>query len=187
MMSMSSLNEQSSIALKRTVIIAIFAAVSVVLSLVEMYIPVNMSVPGAKLGLANIMVLTCLYFLRTRDAFMMVILKTLLTSFMFGTFSSFLFSIMGALFSFAAMWFLLLVGRDKLSVIGISIIGGIAHNFGQLTAAALYFGTFNIFYYLPMLMIMGVLTGIAVGIAVRYLIPALSKLSLFDSFLAKTS
>lgn len=182
-----SFNESSSLMLKRTVIVAIFAAVAVVLSLVESLIPVNMSVPGAKLGLANIMVLTCLYFLRARDAFMMVLLKTLLTAFIFGTFSSFLFSIMGALFSFAAMWFLLLVGRRRLSVIGISIVGGIAHNIGQLTAAALYFSTTKIFYYLPMLLIMGVLTGIAVGIAVRYLIPSLSKLSLFEGFLAETA
>lgn len=182
---MRSLNEQSNLMLKRTVIIAIFAAVSVVLSLIEASIPINMGVPGAKLGLANIMVLTCLYFLRARDSLMMVLLKTLLTAFIFGTFSSFLFSIMGALFSFAAMWFLLAVGRKRLSVIGISIVGGIAHNVGQLTAAAFYFRTSNIFYYLPMLLIMGVLTGIAVGIAVRYLIPALSKLELFEGFLAE--
>ncbi|GJM77374.1 hypothetical protein HMSSN036_95900 [Paenibacillus macerans] len=80
---MPSLNETSNLILKRTVIVAIFAAVAVVLSLVESIIPVNMGVPGAKLGLANIMVLTCLYFLRTRDAFMMVLLKTLLTAFYF--------------------------------------------------------------------------------------------------------
>lgn len=176
-------SESSSLVLKRTVIVAIFAAVAVVLSLIESLIPINMGVPGAKLGLANIMVLTCLYFLQARDALMMVLLKTLLTAFIFGTFSSFLFSIMGALFSFAAMWFLLLVGRKRLSMIGISIVGGIAHNIGQLTAASLYFLTTKIFYYLPMLLITGVLTGIAVGIAVRYLIPALSRLSLFESFL----
>ncbi|MNJ51905.1 Heptaprenyl diphosphate synthase component I [compost metagenome] len=180
---MSSLNEHSSIVLKRTVIVSIFAAVAVVLSLVEALIPINMSVPGAKLGLANIMVLTCLYFLRPRDALMMVVLKTLLTSFILGTFSSLLFSIMGAMLSFVAMWFLLLVGRKHLSLISISIIGGIAHNIGQLTAATLYFKTTKIFYYLPMLMITGILTGIAVGIAVRYLVPSLSKLSLFEDFL----
>ncbi|MEK5162176.1 Gx transporter family protein [Paenibacillus sp. FSL R5-0527] len=179
---MPSLNETSNLILKRTVIVAIFAAVAVVLSLVESIIPVNMGVPGAKLGLANIMVLTCLYFLRTRDAFMMVLLKTLLTAFIFGSFSSFLFSIMGALFSFAAMWFLLLIGRKRLSLIGISTVGGIAHNIGQLTAASLYFHTTKIYYYLPMLLLMGVLTGIAVGIAVKYLIPSLSKLELFSGF-----
>ncbi|MNI82446.1 Heptaprenyl diphosphate synthase component I [compost metagenome] len=113
----------------------------------------------------------------------MVLLKTLLSAFIFGTFSSLLFSIMGAMFSFAAMWFLLLIGRNRLSLIGISVIGGIAHNIGQLTAATLYFKTTKIFYYLPILMIMGVLTGIAIGIAVRYLVPALSKLSLFEDFL----
>jgi heptaprenyl diphosphate synthase len=187
MESMASLNEASNRALRKTVIIAIFAAVSVVLSIVESIIPIAAAgPPGAKLGLANIMVLTCLYFLPARDTLVMVLLKTLLTAFIFGTFSSFLFSIMGALFSFVAMWFLLLVGRNKLSMLSISVIGGIMHNLGQVCAAAFYFSASQIFYYFPPLMLTGVATGIAVGIAVRYLIPALTKLSLFEGFLQRS-
>ncbi|AWB43237.1 heptaprenyl diphosphate synthase [Paenibacillus sp. CAA11] len=180
---MSSLQEDTGQILKRTVIVAIFAAVAVVLSIVESFVPMNMSVPGAKLGLANIMVLTCMYFLRGRDAFVMVVLKTLLTAFIFGTFSSFLFSFLGALFSFGVMWVLLKLGKDRLSLIGISVAGGLAHNIGQLTAAAIIIRSSVIFYYLPMLMLMGLVTGIGVGIAVRVLIPSLSKLSLFEGFL----
>lgn len=182
---MSPLHEDTGLVLRRTVIVAIFAAVAVVLSIAESFVPMNMTVPGAKLGLANIMVLTCLYFLRGKDALAMVVLKTLLTAFIFGTFSSFLFSFLGALFSFGVMWVLLKLGKDKLSLIGISIAGGIAHNIGQLTAAGIVIHSPVIFYYLPMLMLMGLLTGIGVGIAVRVLVPALSKLALFDGFLAK--
>lgn len=174
--------ESSTQLLKRTVLIAIFAAVAVVLSLVEHMIPINLQVPGAKLGLANIMILTCLYFLRGRDALLVVFLKTILAALVLGTFSSFLFSLMGSLFSFAVMWVLMLLGRGRLSMIGISIMGGVAHNIGQLTAAAIVFQTLNIFYYLPVLLLTGVVTGIMVGIAVRYLIPALSRVSLFQGF-----
>lgn len=182
---MPSLHEQAHLSLKRTVIIAIFSAVAVVLSLIESLIPVNVSIPGAKLGLANIMILTCLYFLRGRDAFMVVILKTVLSSFILGTFSTFLFSISGALLSFLAMWGLLSLGREYFSMISVSIVGGISHNIGQLGAASLYLKTTKVMSYLPLLLIAGILTGIAVGIAVRYLIPSLSKLSLFEGFLTK--
>lgn len=175
-------NEESTLALKKTVIIAIFAAVAVVLSIIESIIPVNLQLPGAKLGLANIMILTCLYFLRGRDAFLLVIMKTLVTAFIFGTFSSLLFSLMGSLFSFIVMLALMKFGRKQMSLIGISIIGGVAHNFGQITAASIIFRTTNIYYYMPLLLLTGLVTGILVGIAVQYLVPALSKLSLFEQF-----
>lgn len=176
-------SSESATALKRTVIIAIFAAIAVVLSLIEAQIPLSgMMVPGAKLGLANIMILTCINFLRGRDAFLLVILKTLLTAFLLGTFSSLLFSLFGSLFSFVVMFVLMLIsGKGKsISLIGISIAGGIAHNIGQLLAASMVFSSLSIFYYLPMLLITGVVTGIAVGYAVRYLVASLSKISLFE-------
>ncbi|NKI20992.1 ATP-binding cassette domain-containing protein [Paenibacillus dendritiformis] len=174
--------EASSEALKRAVIIAIFSAVAVVLGFVEAMLPVQtiMPIPGAKLGLANVMILACLYFLRGRDALMLVILKTLLMTLMLGTFSAFLFSFLGSLFSFAVMYAILKIGKDHVSLIGISVVGGAAHNAGQLTAAYIVFRTANIFYYLPVLLITGVVTGVFIGIAVKYIVAALAKLPLFD-------
>lgn len=79
---------------------------------------------------------------------------------------------------------MLISGKGKsISLIGISIAGGIAHNIGQLLAASMVFASLSIFYYLPMLLITGVVTGIAVGYAVRYLVASLSKISLFEEFL----
>lgn len=178
-------SSESATVLKRTVIIAIFAAVAVVLSIVEAQIPLaGMGLmPGAKLGFANIMILTCIFFLRGRDAFLLVILKTLLTAFLLGTFSSLLFSLSGSLLSFVVMFLLVRWGREKFSVIGISIAGGLAHNTGQLLAASLVFNSLSILYYLPILLITGVVTGIAVGFAVRYLVASLSKISIFEEFL----
>lgn len=170
-------------ALKKAVIIAIFSAVAVVLGFVEAMLPVQtiLPIPGAKLGLANVMILACLYFLNGRDALTLVILKTLLMTLMLGTFSAFLFSFLGSLFSFMVMYAILKIGRDNVSLIGISVVGGAAHNAGQLTAAYIVFGTANIFYYLPVLLITGVITGIFIGIAVKYIVAALAKLPLFDS------
>ncbi|MGN7359428.1 Gx transporter family protein [Paenibacillus sp. SAF-054] len=175
-------DDEASAVLKKTVMIAIFAAVAVVLSIAESMIPVNIQIPGAKLGLANIMILTCLYFLKARDALTLVVLKTILTAFIFGTFSSLLFSLFGSLLSFVVMALLMKLGRRQFSLIGISIAGGIAHNIGQLAAASIVFSTLNIFYYLPALLISGIATGILVGIAVKYLVPSLSRLALFNAF-----
>ncbi|MCR8645271.1 Gx transporter family protein [Paenibacillus sp. N1-5-1-14] len=179
---MPSSNNDSTTALKKVIILAIFAAVAVVLSIVEAMIPVSFSIPGAKLGLANIMVLTCLYFLNGKDTLTLVVLKTILTSFIFGTFSSFLFSFFGAMASFVVMYVLMKLGRNQLSLIGISIAGGLAHNTGQLAAAMIVLKSSAIFYYLPALMLTGIATGIFVGIAVKYLVNSLSKLSLFEAF-----
>ncbi|MDT3428314.1 heptaprenyl diphosphate synthase [Paenibacillus forsythiae] len=178
-------SSESSLALKRTVMIAIFSAVAVVLGILEAQIPLSAMglMPGAKLGFANIMILTCIYFLRGRDAFALVILKTLLTAFILGTFSSLLFSLFGSLLSFLVMFLLMKGGRMQLSLIGVSIGGSIAHNIGQLAAASIVMGTTSIMYYLPILLVTGIVTGIAVGYAVRYLVSSLSQISLFEEFL----
>ncbi|WP_172256488.1 Gx transporter family protein [Saccharibacillus deserti] len=179
---MTSLAEES-LLLKKTVILAIFSAVAVVLGIVESMIPLgNFMVPGAKLGLANIMILTCLYFLGGKDTLMLVVLKTLLTAMILGTFSMLLFSLFGAILSFAAMYGLMKISRKRLSLIGISVAGGIAHNIGQLGAAAIVIDSLHIFYYLPVLMIAGVATGIVVGIAVRYLTNSLGRMKMFALF-----
>lgn len=167
--------------LKRSIIIAIFASVAVVLGLVETLIPVNFQIPGAKLGLGNIMVLACLTFFRGRDAFALIVLKTVLTAFLLGSFSSFLFSFFGGVFSFVVMYGLIKIGRHHFSLIGVSTAGGIAHNIGQLTAAMIVLGTSKIFYYLPFLMLTGIVTGIFVGLATRYLVTSLRKVPLMES------
>ncbi|TLS48572.1 Gx transporter family protein [Paenibacillus antri] len=178
---MRSQHNEADAALRRSVVIAMFAAAAVVLGLIEAAIPFQAAVPGAKLGLGNIMVLACLHFLRGRDAISLIVLKTVITSLLLGTFSSFLFSIAGGLLSFAVMYALLRLGRDRFSLIGVSVAGGIAHNIGQLTAATFVLGTSKIFYYLPFLMVAGIATGIFVGFAAKTLIRALGRLPLFES------
>lgn len=175
--------ESPDLALRRSVMIAMFTAVAVVLGLVETLIPVNFQIPGAKLGLGNIMVLTCLTFFRGKDAFALIVLKTVLTAFLLGTFSSFLFSFFGAMFSFVMMFGLMKIGRNNFSLIGISLVGGITHNIGQLTAAMIVLGTSKIFYYLPFLMLTGIVTGIFVGIVTRYLVQSLRKVPQFEAMI----
>lgn len=166
--------------LQKTVLLSIFASVAVVLGIVETLLPFTVSVPGAKLGLGNIMVLMCLVYFKASDALTLIALKTILTSFILGAFSTFLFSFLGAMASFLVMLALLRLGRDQFSLIGISVLGGVAHNIGQLAAAAIVLGSTKIVFYFPFLVITGLITGIFVGYAARYLVQAIDKLALFD-------
>lgn len=165
--------------LRKLSVIAVFASLAVVLGILETMIPFAVAIPGAKLGLGNILVLTCLWFFSGKDAFWLILVKTMLTAFILGTFSTFLFSIMGALASFAVMWLLLRFGRGAFSLAAVSVAGGVAHNLGQLTAAALVLGTSRIYYYLPVLLAAGIVTGVFVGLAARYLIRTLARIGLF--------
>lgn len=168
-------------ALHKAVMISIFASLAVVLGIVESLIPFTAVVPGAKLGLGNIMVLTCLYYFSGRDALLLIVIKTLLTSFLLGSFSTFLFSFMGAMTSFLIMYTMLRYARNSFSLMGVSVMGGVAHNVGQLAAASFVLGTTKIYYYLPFLLVSGFVTGIFVGIAANMLTASLNRLDLFDT------
>jgi len=160
-------------------VIAVFASLAVALGILESLIPFATAIPGAKPGLGNILVLACLWFFSGRDVLWLIAVKTLLTAFILGTFSTFLFSIMGAMASFAVMWSMLRFGRRAFSLTAVSVAGGVAHNLGQLTAAAAVLGTTRIFYYFPVLLAAGVVTGVFVGLAARHLIGTLTRIGLF--------
>lgn len=172
-------------ALRKLTIIAIFASLSVVLGIIEAMIPFAVTIPGAKLGLGNILVLTCLIFFGGKDSLYLIFLKTLLTAFILGSFSTLLFSLFGALSSFLVMYILLRFASNSFSLAGISVAGGVAHNLGQLTAASIVLGTTKIYYYLPFLLAAGVVTGIFVGFASRHLITSLNRIDLFRIIKAK--
>ena len=150
--------------------IAMLVCLSIVLNLFERIIPIAFPVPGAKLGLANMVVLTALYILPAKDAFLVVVLKSLMASWIFASFSAFLYSIAGSLLSFAVMLMIIRLGKDRLSIVGASAVGGVCHNIGQLLMAALIIQNIRIFSYLPFLMVTGTATGILVGITVRLIL-----------------
>ncbi|MFD2117500.1 Gx transporter family protein [Paenibacillus yanchengensis] len=166
--------------LRRLMIISIFAALAVVLGVVEALIPFTVTIPGAKLGLGNIVVLTCIVCFGGKDSLLLILIKTLLTAFILGSFSTFLFSVLGAMGSFIIMYAMLKLGKQHFSLMMVSIMGGIAHNIGQLMAASVVLGTNKIFYYLPFLLVSGIVTGIFVGAAAKHLIASIDRLQLLQ-------
>lgn len=164
-----------SIDTRKLVLISVLVAQGMVLGYIEKMLPIPFIVPGAKLGLANIITLTAIYFLSFKESSAVVLLRVLLTAATFGSLSSFLYSLAGGVLSLVAMAGVIKVFRDELSLISVSIIGSISHNMGQLFVAAIIIHNVLIFTYLPFLLIIAVPTGIFVGLVAKALIQYLKR------------
>ena len=97
----------------------------------------------------------------TKEAVAVSILRIILTGFLFGNMFAILYSLAGGLLSFLVM---LLLERIGLHMVFVSVAGGISHNIGQLFVAALVVDNYNILFYIPVLLIAGILTGLLIGI-----------------------
>ena len=139
----------------------VFTALALIFSYVETLIPVNFGIQGVKLGLANLVIVIALYKMKLSDAFLLSVVRVVLSGFIFGNYFSILYSLSGGVLSLAVM--ALLKRAGGFSVIGISIAGGIAHNIGQLIVAMLVVETFRVAYYLPVLLLAGMLAGSVIG------------------------
>ena len=152
---------------------AMLVAAAMIFSYVESLIPIHFGIPGMKLGIANLVTVTGLYFLTLPEVLLIVVMRVLLTGFLFGNGMSIIYSLAGGILSTLVM--ALLKKSRIFSELGISVAGGISHNIGQLTVAAVTIESGKLFYYLPALLIAGTLTGLLIGIVSRKLIPVVKK------------
>lgn len=137
-------------------------ALAFVLSYVEALIPISLGVPGVKMGLANLVVMVALYTLGARQAFVLSMVRIVLVGFTFGSLASMMYSLAGGLLSFAVM--ALCKKLDLFSMKGVSILGGVFHNIGQILMAMIVVENAKLLYYLPVLLLSGIVAGIAIGI-----------------------
>jgi len=152
---------------------AVLASLALIFSYVEFLIPISLGIPGIKPGLANIVILVALYKLGTRTALMVNVTRILLAAALFGSVFSALYSLSGGLASFAVM--VALKHTNLFSTAGVSMAGGVFHNMAQLAIAALLVESAQIFYYFPLLLISGIVTGIFNGITATLILRALNK------------
>lgn len=187
--------------MRRTAELGLMLALALILSYVESLIPVSFGIPGIKLGLPNLIVLLLLYerpktgrasvghgdtvgttgaapvkFLTKgeREALLVNGLRIVLSGFLFSSLYAILYALAGALFSFAAMY----VGRRTkcFSMVGVSVLGGVFHNVGQLLVAMAVVETFAVAYYVPFLLVAGTVTGAILGIVGMTLLPYLRRI-----------
>ena len=147
----------------RLTLLGLGVAVAMILSYVEFLLPpIFSSVPGIKLGLPNIIIIYLLYKLGARSAAAVSLVRVVLSALLFGTVLTMLYSLSGAILSIAVMT---LIRRTGLfSTVGVSIVGAVFHNLGQILTAIIILGTREIGYYMIVLALTGTLAGIFVGI-----------------------
>ena len=151
-------------------LLGILTAGAIVIGILESLIP-SIGIPGVKLGLSNIVILVVLYELGIWEAIFVSLTRVLIVSLVRGTFLSigFVMSLSGAALSLGIMivFFLLI---KKFSIIGVSVIGALFHIFGQIAVAMIYLSTPYILYYLPVITISAIVTGILVGVIAQLII-----------------
>lgn len=161
---------------RRICLDAMLCAVAMLLSYLEMLLPLNvlLPLPGFRLGLANVAVVAVFCLLSPTDAAVVSGVRISLTALLFGTVTSFYFSLMGALLSFLMLVLLRFVGK-RCSLVGVSVLSAAAHNTGQILAAVTIFGVSLIPSYLPLLLFASVAYGGVVGALLNLLVPRLDK------------
>jgi len=153
---------------KKMVLLGILVSQALILHLVERLIPVPVPVPGIKLGLANAISLIAIIFFGPKEALTVVAMRTFLGSVFGGGISSFIYSFIGGAISTLVMAIMYKRYRNLFSLPTISVIGAIFHNIGQILVASLIIQNVKLFYYLPLLLISAVITGLFIGFAVQY-------------------
>ena len=151
-----------------------FIAVAMVFSYVESLIPVNIAVPGVKLGLANLVTIVVMFKMDVRSAWMISLIRVVLSALLFGNLSIMVYSLAGAVLSLLVMT--LCMKLKIFGLLGTSILGAVSHNAGQIIMAAILMKSGNITLYIPVLCISGTIAGICIGLAGAVLVRNLPKL-----------
>lgn len=158
---------------KRVAMAGIFVSLALIFSYVESLIPFNFGIPGIKLGLANVVIVTGLYLMKLPDVCLISLIRIFVSGLLFGNMMSLIYSLSGGILSLIIM--LLLKRTNKFSVIGVSISGAVCHNIGQITAAIVVTGVPIIVYYLPVLMGVGIITGTVMGVIASRILAILTR------------
>lgn len=155
-------------------LLSLLTAAALIFSYVEAVLPpIFSALPGIKLGFPNILIIYILYRMGTVRAAAVSLIRIVLAGMLFGTFVSFLYSFVGAAFSLTVM--AIMKKTELFSTVSVSIAGGVLHNFGQILVAMLLFQTAELGYYMAVLAVAGMISGIFIGICAALLIKRLKS------------
>lgn len=151
-------------------LLGVLLAATIVIAILESFIP-SFTIPGIKLGFANIVILVTLYEVGILEAVFINVVRVFVVAFVRGTFLSmgFFMSLTGAFMSLGIM-VLLVILIKKFSIIGVSVIGALFHVTGQILIAMIYMGSPYVVFYLPIIALSALITGIIVGLVAAAII-----------------
>lgn len=156
--------------------LALFASIALIIFIIEAQFPSPVIyIPGMKLGLSNVITVILLATYSKKDAFFVLMTRIFLGSFFAGQMMALVYSLIGGLLSFCAMCItVMILGKDSLWFTG--IVGGVAHNIGQVFAAWVLMKTDAVFAYLPYLVLFGIGTGLFCGISAMFITKHMKKI-----------
>ncbi|MGN0132967.1 MAG: Gx transporter family protein [Lachnospiraceae bacterium] len=137
-------------------------ALGMILSYVELLFPVVPTVPGIKIGLANMLVVLLIYSYGPCYGILYQTVRILLMALLFGNVFSCVYSLAGAALSMTVM--LICKKMKWLDIPGVSMLGGVFHNLGQLAVAYFFVQNSAIGWYLPILLAVGAVSGYVIGV-----------------------
>ena len=158
---------------KTLVTISALIAVAMILSYIESLIPAFTTIPGIKMGLSNIATVFALYVLGWPYAILVSVIRVILSTMLFGKITGLIYGLSGAALALLAM--ILVKKTNRLSTVGVSVVGGVTHNIGQIIAVCIVMGTSAIALNLVVLLITGTIAGVLIGVAAGILIERIKK------------
>ncbi|MBE7050778.1 MAG: Gx transporter family protein [Ruminococcaceae bacterium] len=160
---------------RKYVLMALLSSMALGLYALECVIPPLTFIPGAKLGLANIITMVAIYIFGKKEAFLILMMRIVIASMLFGQVMSMLYSVAGGLFSFVALCICLkFIERSSMWATG--IICAIFHNLGQIVVAVLVTQQLSIAYYFLFLVIISMISGVFTGVCADYCITYAQKI-----------
>lgn len=165
--------------IKRMIFLSLLVSIGLALSLFESMMPLPFIAPGAKLGLSNMVILITLVVFGFKEALTVGILKSIIFTLATGSVTSLFYSLSGSVLSCILMYIINHRFSNIFSLIGVSIFGAVAHNFGQVLVASMMMNNIRIFSYLPILLLTSLFTGYFVGLTSKFAVKNLK--SSFDN------
>lgn len=159
---------------KKLTMLGLLSAVSLIIFVLELRLPPIVPIPGVKPGLSNIVVLVTLYAFDRRSAALVLAVKTILGAVFAGSVLRFFYSAAGSVLCFLTAAALKDIAEET-QLWFLSAVAACAHNFGQLLIARFVTGTRGIWWYAPVLVLSGILTGVFTGLCAKFTLPLLRK------------
>lgn len=152
--------------------IGLLSALSLIFSYIESLFPFITPLPAVKMGLSNIVVLYALYTVSAVSAVFIMMIRVVLSGALFQGGFSIIYGLSGG---FLSLFIMFILKKSKgVSIIAVSVAGGVMHNIGQLVVAGLLIGFGGVLAYCPVLLISGLIAGFIIGIVTNKIIAVLN-------------
>lgn len=154
---------------RKIILLSLLVSIGLALSVIESAIPLPVAIPGARLGLSNMVILVTLVTFGFKEALTVSVLKSLVLVLVTGSISSLIYSLTGGIVSCIIMFIGYRFFSNIFSLIGVSILGAAGHNIAQVSVAVMIMSNLRVYSYLPILLLMGLFTGYFVGLSSIYI------------------